>query len=303
MLAIGLATASVSCTNRLEVNVPTIKITLDPTLMVSDTFVYKLGDTTSFMLSGAAGNLAFYPGIPGFDYDNRNASMLLPSAKPHLSFSSTLQWGTQQNTLKVLATDKLPSLDSAAVVNADWTDVTGKATLATNATAVSSGNIDLSDIVNGPADSLFIAFRYQGETGSTQRTWTISNYTVDNVIPEGTFNLSNLSTDASFWTKYGNVWVPASGRWIATTSQLQVIGGGATSPSNIAWIVSKPLYVGRGAPNISIPVKNINDPNLSGYNYVYTTPGIYKAVWVAFNNTIQDQKEVIKTFYIKVVAP
>ena len=288
-----------SCTkNKLAVDLPAIDISLDPSLLVNDTFTYRLGDTAKFIMNGTAENLAFYPGTNGFNYDNRHTTTL-SSVKPIMSFSSTAQYGTQQNTLTILATDKLPSLDSTTVVNANWTDITARATLATSATSVNSGNIDLSDIVSGPLDSLFIAFKYHGETGATQRTWTITNYTIANILPNATFNISNLASDVSYWTKYGNVHTPANGMWIATTSQLQVVGG-AAAPTNTAWIISRPLYVGNVNPNVSIAVKNINDPVVTSYNYLYTQPGTYKAVWVAFNNTIKDTKQVVKQFWIKV---
>lgn len=297
----GLTIVFAACTkSKLDVESPTIHISLDPARLVNDTFVYALGDTTKFIMEGYAGNLSFYPGISGYDYDNRKTT-LLTAAHPVMSFASRLQWGVQQNTLQILATDKLASLDSTTVVSADWTDITKRAILATNATSVPSGDIDLSDIVNGPTDSLFIAFKYHGLGGSTQRTWTITNYAVNNVVTQGIFNLSSLSTDVAYWTKYGNVQSPANAMWIASSTQLQIVGGG--SPDNIAWIISRPLYVGRVASSVSIAVKNINDPAVTSYDYVYSAPGTYKAVWVAFNNTIKDQKSTIKEFYIKIVAP
>ncbi len=76
-----------------------------------------------------------------------------------------------------------------------------------------------------------------------------------------------------------------------------------TSPTNTAWIISRPLYVGSVSPSVSIAVKSISDAPISSYDYVYTSTGVYKAVWVAFNNTSKDQKTIAKEFIIKVVAP
>lgn len=294
----AIVLAAAACTKKLTVDMPSLSISLDPARQVADTFVYKLGDTTNFVFTGSAANIAFYPGDAGRAYDNRNRVQSLGTAT--LSFSSKAEFGTQANTLQLLATNKLKALDSATVVNAGWTDITSRAALATSATVVNSGTINLTDLVSGAGDSLFIAFKYAGVTGSTQRTWTITNFTVNNVLPDITYNTASLAADASYWTRYGNVWNPANGRWAATTTQLQVVGGGATNPTNTSWIVSKALYLGRVSPDISIGLKSINNPDLTGYPFKYAAAGTYKATFVVFNNTVKEQETVVKQFYIKV---
>ncbi|MBS1567303.1 MAG: DUF5017 domain-containing protein, partial [Bacteroidetes bacterium] len=171
-----------ACTKKLAVDMPSLSVSLDPKRLVGDTFVYKLGDTTNFIFNGSAGNIAFYPGDAGRAYDNRSRTLALGAAS--LSFSSKAEFGTQTNTLQLLAISKLKLLDSASVVNAAWTDITSRAALATSATVVNSGNINVTDLVSGAGDSLFIAFKYSGVTGSTQRTWTITNFTINNVLPD-----------------------------------------------------------------------------------------------------------------------
>lgn len=298
ILAVTIIMLMTACTKRLDVQTPSLTVSLDAAHLVADTFVYKLGDTTKFMFSGNAANIAFYPGDTGHAYDNRNRNLALGTIT--LSFTSKAEFGTQTNTLQLLATNKLNGLDSASVVNAAWTDITGKAALAGSATEVNSGTINLNDLVSNENDSLFIAFKYSGVTGTTQRTWTITNFLVSNVLPDLSYTLSSLSMDISYWTRYGNVWNPANARWTPTTTQLRVIGGGGASPSNTSWIVSKPLYVGRVAPDVSIALKSINNPDLTGYNYKYTAAGTYKATFVTFNNTAEKQETVVQQFYIKV---
>lgn len=295
----GLALLAVSCTKSLETTTPDFQVRIDPARLVADTFTYKVGDTTQFLFSGSADNIAFYSGEPGKNYDNRKASLKL--GKLTLSFSTKAEFGTQANTLQVLVTNKLMAFDSATVVNASWTDITSKAALATSATVVNSGTIDLTDQVTGEKDSLFIAFKYSGVTGTTQRTWTITNYVLNNVLADQTVAVSNLSTDASLWTRYGNVWDPASGRWAATTSDLKITGGGATAATNTSWIISRPLYVGQIAPDVSVGIKSITEPAKKGYPYTYTVPGVYKATFVAFNHTLDEEKSVIKEVIIKVI--
>ncbi len=288
-----------ACT-KLGTTKPSLTVSLDPSKKIADTFTYTLGDTTRFVFSGTAGNVTVYTGDSSHNYDYRNRSQVLGAT--HLSFSSAEQYGTQTNTLQLLATDKLPGLDSVSVTSASWTDITSRATLAASTTATPSGTIDVSDLVSGVNDSLFLAFKYTGTGGTTQRTWTITNFTVYNVLPDVNYALSTLAADANYWTKYKIS--PSTAGWTSSTTQLQVVGGAATAPDNTSWIISKPLYVGRVAPDLSIPLININgftnNATAAGYNYIYTKPGTYKAVFLVFNNTAEEQKTNIQQFYIKI---
>jgi len=290
-----------ACKKELTTDAPTANIALsNARSTIGDTLVFKLGDTCKFTLSGYADNIAFWSGTVGNKYEYRNRVNAL--GKTILSFTSTLQYGTQTNSLQVLATNKLPARDSATVVNAAWTNITGRVTLASNATAVNSGNADLSDLVTNANDSLFIAFKFMGLTGSTQRTWTITNYTVNNVLPDFTFNLGSIAGDANFWTRYGNVWATATSRWLASTTSLKIDGGNAATPNNTSWIVSKALYAGRVSPDISTStVKNITASATTAYSFKYPATGKYKASFVAFNVTPDQSKSTLKEYNIKII--
>lgn len=291
----------VACKKDLTTDQPNVNITLlNNRSTVGDTLVFKLGDTCKFAMTGYADNIVFWSGQGGNKYEYRERAMQL--GIPTLSFTSAAQYGTQTNTLQVLATNKLPAMDSATVVNAAWTNITSRATLSNSATPVNSGNVNLSDLVSGVNDSLFIAFKYSGLTGSTQRTWTITNYMVNNVLPDNVSNLSGLAGDANFWTRYGNVWSPANARWVATTTSLTIVGGAATAPTNTSWIISKPLYVGRVSPDISTAtVKNITASATTSYAFKYDAVGKYKATFTIYNVTPDDRKGAVKEFNIKII--
>jgi hypothetical protein len=298
-ISAGLSLMAAACNKELKVDGPSFSVSLDPARMVADTFTYRAGDTTRFIFAGDAGNIAFYSGETGKKYANRQVSYQL--GKVLLSFSSKAEYGTQTNTLKVYATNKLTAFDSASVVDAAWTDITTRVKLATNATVVASGDADLSDLVSGEKDSLFIAFKYSGVTGSTQRTWTITNYLVKNNVNNESYTAASLAADASFWSRYGNVKTPANAMWAATTADLKITGGAAAAPTNTSWIVSKPIYAGRIPPDVSTPIKSIIDPAKTEFAYSYRTAGIYKATFVAFNHTLDAEKSVVKEFIIKVI--
>ncbi|RDC54535.1 DUF5017 domain-containing protein [Pedobacter chinensis] len=295
------STCFLACKKDLTTDLPTVDIALtNARSTIGDTLVFKLGDTCKFALSGYADNIVFWSGTPGNKYEFKSRSSAF--GKPTLSFTSTAQWGTQNNTLQVLATNKLPAKDSASVVNAAWTNITSRTPLAISATAVNTGIVNLSDLVTGASDSLFIAFKYDGVTGSTQRTWTITDYFVNNVLSDYTYSLSSLASDNAFWTRYGNVWSPASSRWVATTTALTIVGGAATAPTNTSWIISKPLYVGRVAPDVpTATVKNITASALTAYSYKYAAVGKYKITFASYNTTPDDNQVVLKEFNVKVI--
>lgn len=284
-----------SCTKKTLVDAPALNITLDNSHLSGDTYTYKLGDTVKFQLSGYAANVTLYTGDAGHNYDYRNRS--ITGGKPLLSFTSAEQYGVQTNTLQLLATNKLAALDSTHIVGAAWTDITSRAVLSTGS-AVASGSIDLSDLVSNPADSLFIAFKYTGITGTTQRTWTITNFTVNDVLPDQTYPIATLTTDVAYWTR---VKIGAAAGWSTpTTAQLQVIGGAAAAPNNTSWIVSKALHVGRVAPDVAVSILNISSAKINGYTYKYAAVGSYTATFVIFNNSVDEQKTVTKQFKINI---
>jgi hypothetical protein len=263
---------------------------------VADTLVFNLGDTCKFTISGYADNLAVYTGDAGHKYVNRNRDTA--DGIPELSFSSTEQYGTQTNTLQVLATDKLPNYDSATVVNAGWTDITGMATLATSTTVTPSGSINLSGSVNSPDDSLFIAFKYTGVAGSTQRTWTITNFQVTDLLPDEAAVISDLALDSKAF--YALRIAPSTATWAVTTTQIQEVGGNATAPNNVCWIVTKPLYLNVVSPDLSVGIKNVAGALPTSYTYKYAAVGTYLCTFVLFNDNVDQQQSEIKQFYIKV---
>ena len=282
-----------SCNKKLEVDTPALNISLDPSRLVADTFTYKLGDTTLFTFTGYADNIAWYPGIPGFSYDNKDRTQG-PFGVANMQFTSYRQYGAQNNTLKILATTTLAGLDSASVVNGAWTDITSRATLSTGTDNTASGVINLSDItVQGKP--LYIAFRYNGVTGSTQRTWTFKNWFIRSVTPEGTIVVTDLTSAG--WTVYG----VAGRKWTTSTTQIQIAGGDGAAPTNEGWIVTKPLDITSVPPDVSIPIKATGSGAMSSYAYKYAAAGTYKAVFKISNNTIKEEKTILKEFWIKII--
>jgi len=67
-------------------------------------------------------------------------------------------------------------------------------------------------------------------------------------------------------------------------------------PLSENWAVSAPIYLDTVdlGPDHAVAIRAITSPKLSAYSYKYSKPGTYKVFFVASNNTIDENKQVIK---------
>lgn len=159
--------------------------------------------------------------------------------KTKLEFTSYRQYGYQSNTLSIwVSTDFSGDYTEEGINKATWVEITPRATLSTGADNIPSGPIDLSDFASqGP---IYLAFRYTGVGGTTQRAWTIKNIVIKNKLDDGTeFPIATISDAGWGWVRLN----PSSSqqRWVITETQLQFVGGNETYGSNLGWVISKPI--------------------------------------------------------------
>jgi len=76
-------------------------------------------------------------------------------------------------------------------------------------------------------------------------------------------------------------------------------------PLSEHWAISKPIYADKIdlGPDWSTSIKSPTDPELAVFRYTYETPGTYKAVFVASNNSIDHAASVVKELTLTIVAP
>lgn len=259
--------------------------------VTADRDSYNAADTVRFSFTGNPWYLTFYSGEPYHQYEYRDR--IAADGVPQLSFTSTIATGSQTNTLKLLvSTDFSGVYDSTNVYNATWTDITGKAVLAGSADT-KSGDIDLSSFLNGDKP-VYIAFKYTGNAGTAQRTWTIKSLAVDNVLPDGTSYETLGIGESTLGFKSVVMKVP-SVAWTISTTQLQ-IKGFTTNANSVAntegWVVSKPINLRKVLPDTGTPLKNMTT-TMSSFNYIYSSAGTYKATFVSANiNRYSEMGEV-----------
>ncbi|MEO9021425.1 MAG: DUF5017 domain-containing protein [Ginsengibacter sp.] len=277
----GALVAFASCSKKLSIDPLSFAVTTSST-------TYHVGDTVHFNFTGNPDFISFYSGEDGNDYANHDRTTA--DGAPQLQFTSYAQYGTQQNTLQLMVSNDFSgTYDAANISKASWTDVTDRATLSTGADNTPSGIIDLSDIL-AQKKPVFIAFKYTGTSGSTQKTWTLKNLTL-NLLKTNNKILPVTDMASAGWKQVSLA--NSAAVWSISASQLRIAGGNATADDNEDWVISKLLYLNNVAPDVSIPIKNITQ-NVNSFDYVFSDPGTYKVVFLAANATADEQQSTTK---------
>lgn len=281
ILGIVALSAFISCKKDLKIDSLNFGVTSNAT-------TYKVGDTVHFNFTGNPDIISFYSGEDGNDYANHERTTA--DGAPQLQFTSYAQYGTQLNTLHLLVSSNFSgTYDSSSISQASWTDVTDRATLSTGADNTPSGIIDLSDIL-AQKKPVYIAFKYTGTSGSTQKTWTIKNLTL-NLLKTNNKILPVTDIASAGWKQVSIL--NSAAVWSISASQLRIGGGNATADDNEDWVISKLLYLNNVSPDVSIPIKNITQ-KVKGFDYIYSSPGNYKVVFLAANATADKQESTTK---------
>jgi hypothetical protein len=270
---------------------------------------FKVGEQIPFTLAGNPDFVTFYSGEFGNDHafaDGRTLDIKSFS----VAFQSRVTNGTQKNQLSIqISSDFNGKFDIASVKAATWKDITSSFTLAT-ADYINSGEVDLNAIVTDRTKPLYIAFRYitqpQTPANGTQRNWAIRNFVLNTKTDIGTTTVIDQQSAAWSLVEDGLIIEPGRNVISASSGAITLRGNaGTTEAKNTyteAWAISKgvDLSVINLGPDRSFPIKGISDPLPVVYNYAYTAPGIYKAVFTASNSTVYGQKAIIKELNITI---
>ncbi|AGA76694.1 DUF5017 domain-containing protein [Echinicola vietnamensis] len=293
-LIVPLISILSSCESLIEVDTPDFDVMLEKGL------TYNVGDTVKFAFTGYAGNITFYSGLPGSDYEFRERKEI-DGGVPQIELVTQYGGGgTQINSLRLMVTTDLMSMDSAGVVNANWTDISDKADIAPNTTITPSGVLDLSEYVES-GKPLFFGFKFVGETSATHLpgNWIIHDFVANTVMDDGSA-LPVVTMPTASWSTF-SILNDAS-KWIFRNNNTQayIIGGGYNAPPSEDWMITKGLNFTKVPPDTGLPIQNIGSNALKGYEFVYNTPGTYTVTFIGSNYTVDDHKEVIRQFTIAV---
>lgn len=265
-----------SCDKQLEVNggTPEFNVTTQAT-------TFKVGEDVKFTFSGNAHLISFYSGEPMNEYAFKEGHIVDGSATgATLSFTSSVQGGTQANQLSILLSSNFNGnySDLPSVRSASWTDITNRFILGTSATFAGSGAKDISDLIV-PGKPVYIAYKYvtkpQAQNGLA-RTWMIQSFLVNSNSKVGTKLVTVADqTNAGFRIVDDNP-VNAPARSSITSTRITLLGNvykvasdPIFNPMNPIYDPTSPLYDKTKVYVPFDPASSYNDP-ASEHWYVST---------------------------------
>lgn len=228
----------------------------------------KAGQPVNFEVTGYADQISFYSGEIYRDFqftEGRTIDFQYKGA--NLLFNTGVTGGTQANQLRVLISNNFNGDYSslASVKAAEWVDITDSLRLATNATFVSSGAINISRFTEngGPA---YVAFKYltrpQLENG-TARTWMIENFAVNSIETFNGATVQFKNQAFAAFTVVNEDPVNNPSRSTMTTSRLSLLGNTFEDPNSEKYDPENPIYD---------PENPIYDPESTQYDPTAVLP-------------------------------
>ncbi len=271
---------------------------------------YKLSDSVQFNLSGVPDNITFYSGEAGHEYDKRNF-FSSEEGTLTLQFNSQTRAGATlpRNISVLISTDFSGEYNEQAVKTATWTDITDRAKMPSNTASnadVVSGEIILDDLkVKGKP--MYLAFRYLSENaaGTAQRYWNMGRMSLINKVPgNGDFEITSTIEKGLFQVVESQ---GADGKWTintgtATSHRLIHLANAINKESDDDWVISRGFQVFQALGHVknAVNIKSIEGSTPKTFSWSYSTPGTYKATFIALNTSRKVQKEVVKEVWVTV---
>ena len=300
IIALIACSTFISCQKNLVVDSP------DNFDVTTDSVAYKIGTSIRFAFQGGeAHDISFYSGDVLKDFDYKDGRVVdITGSTAVLAFSTAVNLGTQANQLSILvSTDFKGDYSSiTAVKAATWADVTARFKYGTT-TSFLSTSADISDLFVA-GKPLYLAFKYLTKPQAVNgiaRQWSIQSLTLTSGKKLNNTVALTLTDEpgAGFQLVDQNATTTPALSMI-TTTKITLQGNNYTptnDPASENWAISTGINIDKVnlGPDWSTALKGITSAALKEYRYVYSTPGTYKAVFVASNNSVVESKQVIKT--------
>lgn len=298
-----------SCKQDEQITYPIFSLSSEysiDTVVVDTTAEYRV----TFNFDENAEIIAFYSGEFGSNYEYRNGHTMSIDTLG-FSFTSNCNFG-EMNPLKqfsvLVSTNFNGTYDVENISAATWTKVTDRfniAKLIVNDTQYyPSGRPNLIDVTN-PNTNTYIAFRYFTPDQNVYGTYAAVRIRDWNIKMKSEMDSSIVDPA---WTLVDSGYVETGRNSITTTGTETITLRGHFNAANkskatAAWVVSAPLStsnVDLGA-DIPTPVKAIGDISQKSFKYRYKKPGIYDAVFVAYNRKTSEEDRVVTK--LRIVIP
>lgn len=300
-----VAVAFVGCQKEYAVKEPSLVINLGKQ-------TYKVGDTITFNFDGDADFITFYSGTKLNDYQFARKERIY-DAEMLLSFKFAKYAGANANVAQLKYSTNYDGAGTLeAVQAATWTDISNKFTFpstigTSSADAVNSGTYNINSLfVN---DNTPIAFCWFFNTpAATNRTQAyIEGFKVFGNVTSDPSLSGDIYTfgDMGFKMLYNPDQFSDSGTTLPNVNATRILWTGLyqNTIAKLGYAVTVPI-LRKNTVNLGIDkpivVKSVADPESSLYQYVYTTPGTYKATFVIANSSVYGRKETVKQIDITV---
>ncbi|MEA4937391.1 MAG: DUF5017 domain-containing protein [Paludibacter sp.] len=289
-----------SCENELMQEV-SFDVTVAPKegLTITDTLITAAkGSTIHFNFTGD-------PDFISFSYERFIAT------NAELNFSTQAAWGTHvENSLSVYVSDEFPglalnkfALDSVAIVNHSWTNVSTLSNLPTVVNVKKQAVINMNEY---RGKNVVIAFQYHPNfIDDWQPTWMISDLNIRNtLVTDNSLVSTYLAATMGFSpfdmlkkdsTAYKSESV--AGVWyVNNPAAIEIKRTARANPLNNDWLISKPIAIPLGLTETSAvtPLKNISY-NIESYDYKFDKPGTYVISFKASNRNYKVSSSKVET--------
>jgi len=270
---------------------------------------YKVGDTVRFKIQGNLDIINFFSGEIGNEYAFHNVERVY-NIVPYLSFQSTKYTGTNDDVATlVYSKDFTGNYSIEAVKSATWIPITDRFTMPPKTSAIEykeSGSANIADLFS-EGKPIYFAWYCKTESGTNLTRFRVTEFTMKGKAIEDE-NISGTLYDQG---AFAFQWVLNEAAAIqpnnlpSITNTLIYWNGivdNQTGPFKEGYAVSGPVSADKinFGVDLPLPIKSIQDENITEYAARYDSPGEYIVTFVGVNSNFEGTKEVIRQLKIMV---
>lgn len=269
---------------------------------------FKVGEEVNFSIQGSADIINFYSGEEYHQLDYRDGRVeKIEEAILSFNTSNPVLSGAQTDQFSVMASTDFDGnySDYSHIQNATWVDITNRFKLATSATFLAGGAINITDL-KVDKKPIYIAFKYLTRPSSfgIVRTWHVEALSLKGNTSTGSLVLGDVAKSAFRLIEQNPETAPSRSTLSAT--RITLLGNLATPQNDIetqTWAVSRAFNITDAdmGPDKPITIKAYSDSRLDRHTYAYKTPGTYNVSFVAKNTNVDGSAEVVREMEITIV--
>src|SRR5690606_819161 len=135
-----------------------------------------------------------------------------------------------------------------------------------------------------------------GHTSQAQKTWTVMDFMLNTYDDEGIAYPIIGDMSQAGWLQHS---VEGDARkWRIQPNELW-LGANANEDSNEDWVITKALNLASIAPDNGIAIKTLTG-TIEPLYHIYTEPGEYTVTFVAKNQSVYGEQEIIREIHLTI---